>query len=274
MSDLAQWNVHGPVETLRTEFAEWDSSAQAWGSASLQTLLQFLPDGRLKESGDPGGLSRTTWIYDEAGRLVELRFQGVSRSIFYSYDDSGRLLRIVNVDEKGTRSESETYHYDSGGRKTKIQFLPKIDGNVPYSYDVEGAGALMMSGTAAKTMTTSYDDHNKPTEILVHDDTHRLLRRMTFTYDSAGRLVKEEVHADAEARFPGFEEKMKDASPEDRERLLATLRKVFGQDHGMLTTVYAYDEKGRRVEKTWRMGALSEHHTKSPSMITTIRLTR
>jgi YD repeat-containing protein len=30
----------------------------------------------------------------------------------------------------------------------------------------------------------------------------------------------------------------------------------------MLTTVYAYDEKGRQVEKTRRMGALSEQHTK------------
>ena len=146
MSDLAQWNVHGPVETLRTEFAEWDPSAQAWGSARLQGLLQFLPDGRLKESRDPNGLTRITWIYDEAGRLVEQRFQGddraVSRSIIYSYDHSGRLLRTVNVDEKGTRSESETYHYDSGGRKTKIQFLPKVDGSVPYSYDVEGAGGV------------------------------------------------------------------------------------------------------------------------------------
>jgi len=110
MSDLAQSNVHGPVETLRTEFAEWDPSAQAWGSARLQGLLQFLPDGRLKESGDPNGLAGTTWIYDEAGRLVEQRFhgvdQGVSRSIYYSYDPSGRLLRTVNVDAKGTRSES------------------------------------------------------------------------------------------------------------------------------------------------------------------------
>src|ERR1700730_11894776 len=103
-NELAQWNVHGPVETLRTEFAEWDPSAQAWGSARLKGLLQFLPDGRLKESGDPGGLTRTTWIYDEAGRLVELRFQEVDRAltrVIYAYDDSGRLLRTVNVDEKG-----------------------------------------------------------------------------------------------------------------------------------------------------------------------------
>ena len=109
--------------------------------------------------------TRITWIYDEAGRVVEQRFHGVDQGVsgsIYSCDHSGRLLRTVNVDEKGTRSESETYHYDSGGRKTRKLFLPKIYSNGPYSYDVEGAEGLIMSGTAAKTTTTSYDDHDQP----------------------------------------------------------------------------------------------------------------
>jgi hypothetical protein len=31
MSDLAQWNVHGPVETLRIERAIWDPSRKSGG---------------------------------------------------------------------------------------------------------------------------------------------------------------------------------------------------------------------------------------------------
>ena len=50
MSDLANWNVHGPVHTMRTEFAEWDLSLEQWQSARNSNLVRFHPDGRISES--------------------------------------------------------------------------------------------------------------------------------------------------------------------------------------------------------------------------------
>jgi hypothetical protein len=30
MSDVAKWKVHGPVQTLKNEFATWDPDQDAW----------------------------------------------------------------------------------------------------------------------------------------------------------------------------------------------------------------------------------------------------
>ena len=177
-----------------------------------------------------------------------------------SYDPTGRLVRTVMIDGSGTLSESEICSYDSSGRKTKIQFLPKLEGNVAYGVDVEGAAPLFGASGAA-TMTTVYDDRDQATEVLVHDAAHRLLRRMTVTRDTAGRVVTEEVRAGTLPLFPEIEDKLKDAPPEDRESVKEALAAAFGPSNALLTTTYAYDQKGRRVERIVRMGLLFEHRT-------------
>ncbi len=266
MTDLAQSDVHGPVETLRTEFAEWDPAAQVWKPPQHHTLLRFRPDGKLKESefhNPDGSIARSSYIYDEAGRLIETRFRRVGEitgtSMYYSYDTQGRPIRTESADEKGTRTELETYHYDPSGRKTKIQFMPKHEDTAGVSYDI--GASMMLSAAAAATMTTSYDDRDQPTEVLAHDATHNLLQRMISTYDSDGRLVKEEVRRGAGHVFPGMEDAAKSLSPEDRERMHAIVEKFFSQDNAFATTTYAYDQKGRRTDKTVRMSILSDEHT-------------
>jgi hypothetical protein len=265
MTDLALWNVHGPVDTLRTETAEWDRVKEGWQPAKLQTVVRFRPDGQIAEAeyhNPDGSIARRTCVYNDAGQILEARFQTkdgpVSKTIS-SYDNSGRLVRTVNIDENGARTESEIYRYDSSGRKTRVQFLPKVEGNVGYSMDVEGA--LAMFGTSgAATMTTAYDDQDRANEVLIHDASHRLLRRMTYTRDSAGRLLKEEVKLDRGAPFPDMEERLKEAPPEARESLQAALATILGANNPLSNT-YAYDEKGRQVEKIMRMGLLGEHRT-------------
>jgi hypothetical protein len=77
MSDLATWNVHGPVHTLRTEHAEWDLSLERWQAARYFTLVRFHPDGRISESeshNPDGSISRSSYAYDAVGRMQEARF--------------------------------------------------------------------------------------------------------------------------------------------------------------------------------------------------------
>jgi hypothetical protein len=105
-------------------------------------------------------------------------------------------------------------------------------------------------------MTTTYDDHHQPAEVLVHNAAHLLIRRMIFTRDIAGRLVKEEVLLGTEPMFPEFEKTLKDAPPEARESLKAALAAAFGPNNAFVTTTYIYDQKGRRVERVNRMGTL------------------
>jgi hypothetical protein len=209
-----------------------------------------------------GSISRTMFIYNDAGQILETRFRHgelVTR-IIRSYDSAGRLARTVTIDEKGASSASEIYSYDSNGRKTKIQFLPKVAGNVAYSVDVEGAAALFGASGAA-TMTTVYDDHDQATEVLVHDAAHQLLRRMTVTRDKAGRWVKQEVQAGTTPVFREFENKLKDAPPEARESLQAALAAAFGPNNVLVTITSTYDEKGRRVERSMTMGTLGGDRT-------------
>ncbi len=247
MSDLAQSNVHGPVEALRTEWAEWDPAKQEWHAPKQTALIRFRPDGQIadvEDHGQDGSVSRTTYIYNEAGQILETRSQtgeGPVSKIIHSYDGSGRIARTIAVDENGTRRESEIYRYDAGGRKTRVQFLPEVEANMAYSMEVEGALALFGAG-GATTMTTAYDNHGQAAEVLIHDAAHRLLRRLTLTRDSAGRLVKEEVDLGTGASFPD------------------TLATIFGANNALSKT-YAYDQKGRQVERTMSMGMLGEHRT-------------
>ncbi len=266
MNDLAHCDVHGAVETLRTGWAEWDPAKNDWKPLEQRTSVRFRPDGQIsgREFFNPdGSVARTTCLYNEAGQILETTFQvndGRISKTASSYDPSGRIVRTVVIDESGTVSESEIYSYDSSGRKTKIQFLMKVGGDIVYSVDVEGAVPLFGASGAA-TMTTVYDDHDRATEVLVHDASHRLLRRMTVTRDTAGRVVTEEVQAGTLPLFPEIEDKLKDAPPEDRESLKAALAAAFGPSNALLTTTYAYDQKGRRVELIVRMGLLVAHRS-------------
>jgi hypothetical protein len=266
MSDLGQWDVHGRVETLRTEWGEWDKAKNDWQPSKRRTSGRFRPDGQVigTEAFNPdGSIARTARLYNEAGRILETGFQmddGPVSKVLYFYDGDGRIVRIVNIDQKGVSGESEIYRYDSSGRKTKIQFLPKVEGTVAYSLDIEGAASLFGTSGAA-TVTTAFDDHDQASEVTVHDTLHRLQRRMILTRDSAGRTVKQEVLGGDTLLLPGLENSLKDAPPEAREKFRAALATAFGPKNVLLTITYAYDEKGRKVERTNRMGTLSEDRT-------------
>ncbi|MCU1274403.1 MAG: hypothetical protein JWO48_1834, partial [Bryobacterales bacterium] len=124
MSDLANWNVHGPVHTLRTAFAEWDLSLEQWQAARNSNLVRFHPDGTISESeayNPDGSIARSSFVYDAAGRMQEARFgvngAATSKGIYY-YDERGRLTRVVSVDQGGTERESEAYSYSQEGKKT------------------------------------------------------------------------------------------------------------------------------------------------------------
>jgi hypothetical protein len=256
MSDLARWDVHGRVETLRKEWAEWDQAKYDWQPSTRRTSVQFRPDSqviRIEAFNPDGSVARTACVYNEAGQILETSLQmndGPVSRIASSYDDAGRIIGTVNIDEKGISSESEIYSYDPSGRKTKIHFPPKMSGNVGYSVDSEG-GAALFGANSAPTMTTVYDDHNRASEVTVHDAVHRLLRRMTLTHDSAGRLLNQEVQAGTTPVFP----------PEDRESMEAALAATFGPNNILVTVTNTYDEKGRRVERAMTMGTLGGDRT-------------
>jgi hypothetical protein len=157
-------------------------------------------------------VSRVSKDYDEAGKLKDLRCRdnsGPETGSLYRYDAAGRLIRLVSIDQNGVQSDSTIFSYDAAGRKTAQYFL-SIDA---------GAGAMSFSHGLGESDQTA--------ETLWYDRNHRFLRRVTYTRDTNGKLLKEEMHLDDDAF--GFGE-IANSSTGEREQLMAHLTKLLGAD--------------------------------------------
>lgn len=244
VSDLAKWNVRGPVRTLRIESALWDLSREEWQPSGHFVVVAFRPDGKTSEltpHNPDGCVSRSKWLYDDAGRLLEI--QQPSGKTVYSYDEAGRHVRTVSVSQDGTERSAEACTYDASGRKTKVHFLAPQEPGVAHSYVVEGT-EHGYGAPGAATMTVNYDQREQPAEVLFHDADRSLVRRVVFTRDGAGRLLSEELHFCEPIPFP----------------TLATLD-LFGPSRSLSSTTYSYEPAGRLSEQFVRMGALAEERT-------------
>ena len=74
MSDLARWELRGPVRTLRTQFAEWNPEAGDWWPLKSRFVATFRVDGQLSEiehHNPDRSVPREVRVYDDAGRLSE-----------------------------------------------------------------------------------------------------------------------------------------------------------------------------------------------------------
>jgi hypothetical protein len=246
MDDRSSQNLKGLVSTLHSEIADWDAEAKSWRPPRFSTMTHFLPDGQISEveyRNPDGSVSHVGNYYDNAGKLKESRSRsnnGAETSSLYYYDDSGRLIRVVSIDESGLQKDSQIFHYDDAGRKTARYFLP-VDA---------GAGAMSFSA--------GLGDSDQTTESVWYDRNHRFLRRVTYTRDANGKLLKEEMHLDDEAFAFG---EIASASTEEREQLMAQLTKLLGADRVMANTSYRYDEGGRQVERRFQMANLGDTRT-------------
>jgi hypothetical protein len=199
VSDLAEWNVHGPVKSVKRSHATWDPAGEGWTESGIPvSFASFRQDGKLSktETSNPdGSVHFCEWRYDEAGRVTGLLFGmrgGEAGETRYLYDERGRHVRTVVIAPDGSVTDSETCSYDDAGRKTKTRLLRNPAENVSYSIEgtSTGVGAL---GAAA--MSTTYDDNDLPSEVCFLDAGGKLIKRVSLVRDEAGRLLKEDVYA-------------------------------------------------------------------------------
>lgn len=259
MNDLAKWEVRGQVHTLKVEFAEWDPGKEEWQPPRSFSVVRFLPNGNANgsESRDPdGSVSQSSHSYDGNGRRSELRFRingaQVSDAI-YSYDGSGRSVRIVSVNQDGTRRKSQADGRGPNGRSRKGSVIPRQAQDAEHASAMEGVEQVY--GTrGARTIATFYDAGGRPDEVLVYDGKFRLLRRLILERDAAGRLVREEMRFGEQAQFPGAPTEFDSVPRKARDATAALLANLFGCSR---VTRYVYDLKGRLVERRTRMGDLA-----------------
>ncbi|HEY6375970.1 MAG TPA: hypothetical protein VIX90_10655 [Edaphobacter sp.] len=257
MSDVATWKVHGPVKTLRTESATWDSNQQDWQPSQFFRLASFRPDGTVSTSehhNPDGSIAHLRWLYNEPTQLAEQDFWNNDDPIhktLYFYDEAGRHIRTVRESPDGTQTDTEACTYDATGKRTKVSFLSLYGPNV--SYDIEGTDHSY-GAHGANTMATTYDEHDLPAKVIFQDANRTHVTTVIFTRDSAGRILTEEMHIGGASMLVN----LNNAPPEEREKLTPILEQLFGKFSG---TTYTYDTEGRLLERTTRMGNLEEDRT-------------
>jgi hypothetical protein len=269
MSDLARWELRGPVRTLRTQFAEWNPETGDWWPLKNRFVATFRADGQLSEiehHNPDGSVPREVRVYDDAGRLTEDQWWSndtLTRRVVHTYDVGGRSASAATVDADGTKHDTERSQYDENGRKTKVVFLPVPEtsgatcstGSCGTMYGVEGTD-VAYSAPGATTSTTIYDERERPSEVMFHDASNALVRRVVFSRDDDGRMLSERMEFAGPRGLlgPAIDANM----PTDEHESLMELLKTVFEDHTFSLATYAYDEKGHRIETVRRMGTLSE----------------
>lgn len=249
MRSVAGLPVRGPVRTCRHEHAEWDRELGDWQAPRGVTIVTFRPDGQVSEGeshNHDGSVSRWAHAYDHEGRLVEVQSwtnDGPRSRVLHAYDSAGRPAVNTHVAPDGTRRESQTYSYDSAGRKTTTVFIP----------DRETRALL-------SAVVVAYGIDEEADEGQFYDANHRLMHRITRSRDQVGRVLREVVVLGGETPFGDFQGELAKVPLEERAKMAALVEQLFaGQTFASVE--YTYDERGRISERTMRMWSLSEDRT-------------
>ena len=256
MGDLAKWKIHGPVATLRTENAEWDTDRQDWKPARYFILTSFRRDGAIdsSETHNPGGsIAHSRWLYDSASRLTECDSwmdDEPAQKVLYFYDEAGRPIRTAQLRADGTQNDFETSIYDADGKETKTRLLPITA--PPNSKDRAGNGATTVGYSIEGT---DYGGADQPARVILEDADHNSLHEVRFTRDASGRPLTVEITM-GESQFNDFADHV---SADHREVAAAVLKQILGD--AFSRTTYIYDSCGRVTERTISMGTMSDDHT-------------
>jgi len=221
------------------------------------TIAHYHLDGRIAqyEHHNPDGSEwLSTYTYDATGLLREIEFRDATGSVsknIYLYDQSGRLQRVVAKLTDGTEDTAEMFSYDDQ-RKTKTRYLTSTPRPAEslVMYAVEGSD-VAISAPGATSLTTVYDDQDRPVETLLHDSQHRLLSRVTLRYDDAGHIVDESQTTETEVTIPpDMLAQLNPAQLQSMKMLLGV-----GEEGPRWKRTHRYDAEGHRVETVDRLGA-------------------
>lgn len=267
MHTLADWNLRGPVHTVRFEQTSWDADAQAWKPVPHVTTAVFRPDGRTVEEvahNSDGSTSHRACRYDDNGRLIETRSwmnDDAPTRVMYDYDVDGRVVLAMQMTPDGFRNEIERSTYDAAGRRTKVQVLPSLPaaaGEASMSYGVEGS-TVSFGAPGAKTLVTNYDERGLPAAATFQDAAGRVVLRVTFTRDDAGRVLTEEARIGGPfflANLPSDRD-----LPAEALAQLETFADIAFPDGVYHSSAHTYDAAGRLIERIMRFGAMSGDRT-------------
>jgi len=191
-----------------------------------------------------------THTYDSDGRLAKITSGGsddAATETLYVYDDAGRILSITNTADR----DRTDFRYDERGRKAAIKrFHPKTleqlrnSGHTCSAWDAALIGfGVPMGGT----VTTIYDEKDRPVELQTTDADGCPVSRIVRTYNASG-LVSEEKpiwENPASTFLDKFPVEQRDELTPERVQSLSKAMSVLLGGKAQAGTVYTYDPQGR-----------------------------
>ena len=252
VSDREQHGLRGLVKTCVEERifpALSASGAERSESKSLSTT-EYDVEGHIVSRSwrNPDGSEwGTRYTYDASGHLLKTesgKDGGPKTETRYIYDDQGRLQKIDN----GNSQSPIMFRYDEHGRKTKIQTTKASD----YRPNVAPGGSPFEAADMPPNLpdggvaTTTYDEHDRPTEVQVRNFHGELLSHGVRIYDKEGRITQERQIVDTpEMMIPAEVRKQFEARGAQMDELRAELARFLGGPQGMHSVAYTYDAQGR-----------------------------
>ena len=188
MSDREEDGLHGPVKRC-TEHRTYHSQSSQPEQSTTHTT-GYDPAGNLlltTYSNPDGSHWNTRYTYDEQHRLISRSSGKGNETTFestYSYDSSGRLTRIHS-----RPGDPEARYEYANGQKRKIEKpQPNLPPDAARSWSWEGS-SLSFGLPDEGTITTLYDDRDRPITGEVRDASGQLVGRIHRTYDQQGHAL-------------------------------------------------------------------------------------
>jgi hypothetical protein len=266
MPDREQRNLRGPVKSC-TEQNTYGGMTDGQGKTIPESHSEYTTEydvvGRVIaiRHGDSGG---PQWVmhygYDSSGRLLKMESGNEGQTLTattYSYDHQGRLQKIIN---EGNDSPV-TFRYDDRGQKTKIATCRSED----YRPGIAEAGSPFDSADRAPnlpgggTATTTYDEHERATEVQVRNANGEIVKRAVRTYDAPGHIAEEKQILDDPVKiFPPdtlatMLEKSGLSANQLQQELRTQFTKLMGGNSGPYSVSYSYDVQGRVTHTSRRI---------------------
>ncbi|WP_368292719.1 kelch repeat-containing protein [Dehalobacter sp. TBBPA1] len=196
----------------------------------LYDITTDLPAGQAAETDtDPKG-NTTTYVYDQAGRMISVTAQGNTTN--YTYYDNGSKHTVLYPD-----GSSETYTYcDDNSLHTLVNTKPDQTIIDSYTYTYDAAHNLTSKVDAKGTTTYTYDELNRLETI-----TEPSTKVTTYTFDEAGNRLTQTESIGTTSIITTY-------TYNDQNRLTNT---QTGQDNVTTETVaYTYDNNGNQLTVT------------------------
>ena len=136
--------------------------------------------GNLIEINDGGFPIRYT--YNLAGRIAEIEYPAIKRTLKYDYDSVGLLSNFTNSEGQVIRYEYDNYK--------RINTIRLFDGKTfKFSYDAKNRLTSLSYPNAVKG-TWEYDIGGRPIKIAYISDTGKVLSEWRYAYDAVGNAKK------------------------------------------------------------------------------------